>query len=199
MAAIRSCPAIKESGADSWLESEPVMHISLVSKTADGRMIEKADPFAFSAEVPPRTASIVCDLTTYDWQDGDWIGQRAQTDWVKQPISIYEVHLPSWRRPSQERQAAGEMYLSYRELAEQLASYIQEMGYTHVQLMPTCEFPFDGSWGYQTTGYYAPTSRFGSPQDFMFFVDHLHQCGIGVLLDWVPAHFPADAHGAGRV
>jgi len=164
-------------------------------KTADGRMIEKADPFAFSAEVRPKTASLVCDLSTYDWQDGDWIGQRAQTDWVKQPISIYEVHLASWRQPSKERQASGEKYLSYRELAEQLARYVQEMGYTHLQLMPTCEFPFDGSWGYQTTGYYAPTSRFGSPQDFMFFVDHLHQCGIGVLLDWVPAHFPADAHG----
>lgn len=164
-------------------------------QTADGRRLEKADPFAFYAECPPKTASIVYELEGYRWNDDDWIKKRSQTDWLREPISIYELHLASWRRPSDQRRAAGENYLGYRELARQLGEYVQEMGYTHVQLMPTCEFPFDGSWGYQTTGYYAATSRFGAPHDFMFFIDHLHSLGIGVLLDWVPAHFPADVHG----
>jgi 1,4-alpha-glucan branching enzyme len=194
-------------GSDSFLPSDQGIWRGFVAgmrhgdaykfgiKTSDGQLIEKADPFAFYAERPPKTASIVYDLENYSWQDTDWIEQRSNTDWLVKPISIYEVHLASWRRPSAERQAAGEKYLTYRELADQLAQYVQEMGYTHVQLMPTCEFPFDGSWGYQTTGYYAPSSRFGEPHDFMHFVDHLHRCGIGVLIDWVPAHFPADDHG----
>lgn len=164
-------------------------------KTKDGRLLEKADPFAFYAEVPPRTASIVYDLEGFGWQDGDWMDRRGKTNWIGQPISIYEVHLASWRRPSPERMARGEKYLSYCELADQLSEYVKEMGYTHIQLMPTCEYPFDGSWGYQTTGYFAASSRFGEPHDFMHFVDHMHRNGIGVLIDWVPAHFPADAHG----
>ena len=164
-------------------------------KTKDGRLLEKADPFAFYAEVPPRTASIVYDLSGFGWQDADWMSRRAETNWIGQPISIYEVHLASWRRPSPDRMERGEKYLSYCELAEQLGEYVKEMGYTHIQLMPTCEYPFDGSWGYQTTGYYAASSRFGEPHDFMHFVDHMHRNGIGVLIDWVPAHFPADAHG----
>ncbi len=159
-------------------------------RTKSGDLLQKADPFAFHAECPPKSASVVCDLTGFDWRDSGWVQRRSDTNWLERPMSIYEVHLASWKRP-----ADGRPYFNYRELAHQLADYVIEMGYTHVQLMPICEFPFDGSWGYQTTGYYAPTSRFGTPHDFMYFVDHLHSVGIGVFIDWVPAHFPADGHG----
>jgi 1,4-alpha-glucan branching enzyme len=159
-------------------------------KTRDGQLLEKADPFAFHSEYRPKTASIVYDLAGHDWQDGDWLSRRASTDWLKQPISIYEVHLASWKRPTDGRE-----YLSYRELAHELADYVREMGFTHIQLMPVTEYPFDGSWGYQSTGYFAATSRFGTPHDLMYLVDHLHQAGIGVFIDWVPAHFPEDSHG----
>ena len=159
-------------------------------RTKTGDSLQKADPFAFHAECPPKSASIVCDLDGFEWQDSDWVQRRSEANWLERPMSIYEVHLASWKRP-----ADGRPYFNYRELAHQLADYVIEMGYTHVQLMPICEFPFDGSWGYQTTGYYAPTSRFGTPHDFMYFVDHLHSAGIGVFIDWVPAHFPADGHG----
>lgn len=162
-------------------------------KTQDGQILEKADPFAFHAECPPKTASVVCDLNGYDWRDHQWLQQRAKTDWLESPLSAYEVHLASWKRPHD-----GRAYHSYRELAPMLADYVQELGYTHVQLMPITEYPYDGSWGYQATGYYAPTSRFGRPHDFMYFVDFMHQHGIGVLIDWVPAHFPSDAHGLAR-
>jgi 1,4-alpha-glucan branching enzyme len=148
----------------------------------------KADPCAFAAEVPPRTGSVVAGLS-YDWSDGDWMERRGRTDWLHQPISIYEVHLGSWRH------GEGGRMLTYRELADDLVGYVSRMGYTHIELMPIMEHPFSGSWGYQVTGYFAPTSRHGSPRDFKYFIDRCHQAGIGVIADWVPAHFPKDAHG----
>jgi len=156
----------------------------------EGHMLEKSDPFAFYAECPPKTASVVYDLSGYEWHDSDWMSNRAKTDWLQEPVSIYEVHLASWKRPHD-----GRTYHSYAELADQLIEHMQEMGFTHLQLMPITEYPFDGSWGYQATGYYAATSRFGTPHDFMQFMDAMHRAGIGVLIDWVPAHFPSDAHG----
>ena len=162
-------------------------------KGPSGFWAQKADPYAFAAEVRPRTASVVCDLGRYQWNDAAWIEQRGQTKWHEKPISVYEVHLGSWKRNVEQ----GNRWLTYRELAEQLIPYVKELGYTHIELMPIAEHPFDGSWGYQTGGYYAPTSRFGSPDDFRYFVDRCHQAGIGVILDWVPAHFPKDAHGLG--
>ncbi|MEI7851958.1 MAG: 1,4-alpha-glucan branching enzyme, partial [Kiritimatiellales bacterium] len=162
-------------------------------KGPSGFWAQKADPYAFAAEVRPRTASVVCDLSRYQWNDVAWIEQRGQTKWHEKPISVYEVHLGSWKRKVEE----GNRWLTYRELAEQMIPYVKEMGYTHIELMPIAEHPFDGSWGYQTGGYFAPTSRFGSPDDFRYFVDRCHQADIGVILDWVPAHFPKDAHGLG--
>lgn len=162
-------------------------------KTAEGHLIEKSDPFAFSSELRPDTASIVSSLRDFEWHDSDWIQRRDQTDWLQAPVSAYEVHLGSWKRPSDGKGP----YQNYRELAHQLVEYLHETGYTHLQLMPVTEHPFDGSWGYQTTGYFAASSRFGSPQDFQYFVDYLHQHNIGVLLDWVPGHFPTDPHGLG--
>ncbi len=147
---------------------------------ADGRWREKSDPFAFRTEIPPATASIV-DVTTHEWGDGEWMAARAQSRPHAEPMSIYEVHLGSWR--------AG---LGYRDMAQQLVDYLGETGFTHVELLPVAEHPFGGSWGYQVTSYYAPTSRFGTPDDFRWFVDHLHQHGYGVIVDWVPAHFPRD-------
>jgi 1,4-alpha-glucan branching enzyme len=155
-----------------------------------GYEIDKSDPFAFYCEAPPRTASRVWRLD-YDWSDGEWMKSRHRANALDAPFSIYEVHLGSWRR--EPRRPAEP--LSYRELAHGLADYLQETGFTHVELMPVTEHPFYGSWGYQTTGYFAPTARYGTPQDFMYLVDHLHQHGIGVLLDWVPSHFPGDGHG----
>jgi 1,4-alpha-glucan branching enzyme len=154
--------------------------------------VDKADPFAFSFEGPPRTASIVWDLD-YAWDDGDWLARRHRANALDGPMSVYEVHLGSWRRVPEE----GNRFLTYRELAPLLAEHVQRLGFTHVEFMPVMEHPFYGSWGYQTTGYFAPTSRYGAPQDFMFLVDYLHKCGIGVILDWVPSHFPADEHGPG--
>jgi 1,4-alpha-glucan branching enzyme len=151
----------------------------------------KADPYGFFFEMRPRTAAIVFDIDRYEWHDGDWMRARPQFDWLHAPISIYEVHLGSWMRVPED----GNRWLSYREIAPKLAAYVTDLGYTHIELMPITEHPFDESWGYQTLGYFAPTSRFGTPSDFMWFVDHLHQHGIGVLLDWTPAHFPRDAHG----
>jgi 1,4-alpha-glucan branching enzyme len=154
-----------------------------------GLLTTKADPYAFAFEEPPRTASMVADLT-YTWGDAEWLAGRRLYNALDAPIAIYEVHLGSWRRPE-----AGGGFLTYRELAHRLAAYVKEMGYTHVELLPITEHPFYGSWGYQTLGYFAPTRRYGSPQDFMYFVDHLHRQGIGVILDWAPAHFPRDPHG----
>jgi len=155
---------------------------------------EKSDPVGFGAEVPPRTASRVVDLSRYRWHDAEWLARREQTDWLKQPLSFYEVHLGSWRRPGDDPTR----WLSYRELAHQLVEYVQQMGYTHIELLPVSEHPLSASWGYQTVGYYAATSRYGTPQDFMYLVDLCHQNGIGVVLDWVPAHFPRDGHGLRR-
>lgn len=159
-----------------------------------GHNVDKCDPYGFAAEVPPKTASIVSDLSRYQWSDTEWMDRRRATNQLEQPISVYEVHLGSWRRAG-----TGCMdWLDYRELAHQLVDYCQDMGYTHVELLPVSEHPFTGSWGYQTVGYFAATSRYGSPEDFMYFVDYLHQNNIGVILDWVPAHFPRDDHGLRR-
>jgi 1,4-alpha-glucan branching enzyme len=155
-----------------------------------GYRVDKTDPFAFYREVPPKTASVVWDLS-YDWEDARWMQQRHQNNSLQSPMSIYEVHLGSWRRVPE----AGNRPLSYRELAHELADYVAELGFTHVELMPVTEHPYYPSWGYQTTGYFAPTSRYGTPQDLMYLIDHLHQRGIGVILDWVPSHFPTDEHG----
>jgi 1,4-alpha-glucan branching enzyme len=151
----------------------------------------KADPYAFRSELRPNTGSIVADLTTYSWNDADWLSQRTAKNWFESPVSIYEVHLGSWRRVPEEQ----DRWLTYRELADRLIPYVKDLGYTHVELLPVMEHPYDGSWGYQTLGYFAATSRYGSPAEFMEFVDRCHQAGIGVFLDWTPAHFPRDAHG----
>ncbi len=166
--------------------AEPGHRYKLRLEGADGQWHEKADPMAFATEVPPDNASVIA-TSTHAWGDDEWLERRAATTWSDAPMSIYEVHLGSWRQG-----------LSYREAAEQLAEYVLEHGFTHVELLPVAEHPFGGSWGYQVTSYYAPTSRFGSPDDFRFFVDHLHQRGIGVIVDWVPAHFPRDAWALAR-
>ena len=157
-----------------------------------GHKAEKADPFGFRHEEPPRTASVVWDIGR-SWNDAEWMKSRGARHALGAPLSIYEAHLASWRRVPEE----GNRSLTYRELAPLLSAHVKKLGFTHVELMPVMEHPFGGSWGYQTTGYFAPTSRFGSPQDFMALVDHLHQEGIGVILDWVPSHFPEDGHGLG--
>nr|MCU0709788.1 1,4-alpha-glucan branching protein GlgB [Pirellula sp.] len=163
-------------------------------RTLDGQVVDKTDPFGFFAELPPRTASIVQPLQQYEWQDHAWMDQRRQTNGLDKPISIYEVHLGSWRKC----QGGVHGWMNYRELAHQLVQYCLEMGFTHIELLPISEHPFTGSWGYQTVGYFSVTSRYGTPEDFMYFVDHCHQNGIGVLIDWVPAHFPKDGHGLRR-
>ncbi|MBI3352383.1 MAG: 1,4-alpha-glucan branching protein GlgB [Nitrospirae bacterium] len=152
--------------------------------------VQKGDPFAFFWEPPPKTASVVWDLS-YDWQDQAWMKTRSRANALTAPLAIYEVHLGSWKQHPEEARR----FLTYRELAHGLAGYIRETDFTHVQLLPVMEHPFYGSWGYQTVGYFAPTCRYGTPQDFMYFVDFLHQQGIGVILDWVPSHFPSDEHG----
>jgi len=163
-------------------------------RAPDGRLLPlKADPFGFAMQRSPGTASLVCGPLRHEWQDQDWLANRAEHSHRGAPISIYEVHLGSWRRIPEE----GERFLSYQELADQLVPYVRDMGFTHIQLMPVSEYPFDGSWGYQPIGLFAPTSRFGTPEDFCCFVDRCHQAGLGVLIDWVPGHFPTDPHGLG--
>ena len=159
---------------------------------ADGNLHYKCDPYGFSAEMRPGTASKVADLS-YKWKDSKWMEARAEVDTNKMPMSIYEVHLGSWKRHPHEEEETG--FYTYEELAEELVKYVKEMGYTHVELMGIAEHPFDGSWGYQVTGYFAPTSRYGTPKQFKKLIDALHKAKIGVILDWVPAHFPRDAHG----
>jgi len=157
-----------------------------------GYTVDKADPFATLNEIPPKTASIVWDLE-YAWGDQEWMEQRREHNGLDDPMAIYELHLGSWKRVAED----GYRSLSYREMAPQLVDYIRQMGFTHVEFMPVMEHPFFGSWGYQITGYFAPTSRYGTPQDFMYLIDSLHQNGIGIILDWVPSHFPTDEHGLG--
>jgi 1,4-alpha-glucan branching enzyme len=151
----------------------------------------KADPYAFSSELRPRTASVVADINRYEWHDGEWMSRRQEKQSLESPVSIYEMHLGSWRRVPGENNRM----LTYRELAHELVEYLRQTGFTHVELLPVMEHPLDESWGYQVTGFFAPTSRHGKPEDFMYFVDYLHQNGFGIILDWVPAHFPSDAHG----
>ncbi len=157
--------------------------------TADGRTLHKADPFAFHTQTPPENASKIYRLAGYRWHDAEWMAERTTQDARSLPVNIYELHIGSWRRN------ADGNYYSYLQLAEELPTYLTEMGYTHVELLPPTEHPYDGSWGYQVTGYYAPSSRYGTPHDFMALVDALHEAGIGVIMDWVPAHFPKDEFG----
>jgi 1,4-alpha-glucan branching enzyme len=157
-------------------------------KTADGELRIKTDPYAFAMELRPETASIVWELEAYEWHDDAWMSMRSRQNLRQEPMAVYEVHLGSWMRVAEEENR----WLTYRELAPRIVEHVNRFGFTHVELMPVAEHPFDGSWGYQVTGYYAPTSRFGSPDDFRYFVDTCHQHGIGVIMDWVPAHFPKD-------
>ncbi len=161
--------------------------------TKPGTVLEKGDPYALAWEVPPKTASVIWDLA-YRWQDSSWMQERGRRNALDAPHAVYEMHIGSWKRNYEENGRS----LSYRELATDLTQYIKEMGFTHVEFMPVMEHPFFGSWGYQVTGYFAPSSRYGTPQDFMYLVDTLHQNGIGVILDWVPSHFPGDAFGPYR-
>ena len=164
-----------------------------IVSNVDGQELQKGDPFAFWWETPPRSASCVWELDGYEWSDDKWMSSRAERNSIKAPQSIYEVHLGSWRHVPDENRS-----LSYQELATELVEYVLEMGYTHVEFLPVMEHPFYGSWGYQTLGYFAPTSRFGTPHEFMELINALHRAGIGVILDWVPSHFPTDAYGIGN-
>ncbi len=180
-------------------------------KNWEGHIYEKSDPYGFQQEVRPKTASIVADLDSYQWNDAKWMKERRHNSPLEKPISVYELHLGSWMHASTDKptqllsgesqpvQATeakqGARFLSYYELADQLIPYVKEIGYTHIEVLPIAEHPFDGSWGYQVTGYYAPTSRYGNPEDFMYFVDQCHEHGIGIIVDWVPGHFPKDGHG----
>lgn len=162
--------------------------------TRTGEVLYKADPYAFESEVRPGNASRVAGIEDYRWRDQEWMTRREKKDYRTEPINILEVHPGSFqKRPITEVDPDG--FLNYKQLAHALGDYAEEMGYTHVELLGILEYPFDGSWGYQVTGYFAPTSRYGNPKDFMYLVDYLHRKGIGVYLDWVPAHFPKDAHG----
>ena len=170
-----------------------VLYKYAIASRFNNYTVEKSDPYGFAAELRPKTASIVTDIQQHQWQDEDWMQERAQHQQLSSPLSIYEVHLGSWRQVLERPE--GNRFMTYRELAHALAPYVKDLGFTHVELLPMSEYPYDGSWGYQVTGYYAPTRRFGTPEDFQYFVNYLHQAGIGVLLDWVHAHFPKDGHG----
>ncbi len=159
-----------------------------------GQQILKADPFGFYGELPPKNASVVYDLSAYQWNDQQWMEQRGNGNPTELPISVYELHLGSWRQDSQRQNG----WMNYREIAHQIVEYCQQLGFTHLELMPVSEHPYTGSWGYQTVGYFAATSRYGTPDDFMYFVDYCHQHGIGVIIDWVPAHFPKDGYGLAK-
>jgi 1,4-alpha-glucan branching enzyme len=163
-----------------------------ITSNNDGIITEKVDPYGLFFETPPNTASIIWDISDYKWKDKDWMSYRKEKNGLDKPYSVYEVHLGSWKRNNE-----GE-FLTYKEFAEDLVTYVKEMNFTHVEFMPIMEYPYDPSWGYQLIGYFAPTSRFGSPQEFMHLIDAFHQNDIGVILDWVPAHFPSDAHGLGN-
>jgi len=171
------------------LEEGEIYKFEILSNFA-GMLTLKADPYAFFSELRPKSGSVVCDIIPHSWRDDEWMAVREKRNWLAAPISVYEVHLGSWRRRNEDNG-----WLSYRELAEQLVPYVRQMGYTHIELLPVMEHPFDASWGYQAIGYYAATSRYGQPADLMHLIDQCHQNGIGVILDWPPAHFPRDAHG----
>ena len=160
-------------------------------KTQDDHILSKADPMGTYAEIRPKTASVVFDINHYQWQDAEWMRYRENSNTYDKPMSIYEVHLGSWRRKGPD----GSEFLTYREFADRLVPYVRNMGFTHVEFLPLCEHPLDASWGYQITGLFAPTSRFGNPDDFRYMIDKFHQAGISVIMDWVPAHFPKDGHG----
>ncbi|MCI5207728.1 MAG: 1,4-alpha-glucan branching protein GlgB [Candidatus Electrothrix sp. ATG2] len=185
------------SNAGIWTIFVPGLKEHIVYKyritATHNEQFDKSDPYGFAMELRPGTGSVVSNLDSYQWQDEKWITERAQRQSLDSPISIYEVHLGSWRREPDEKW--GNRYLTYRELTDKLIPYVLDMGYTHIELLPIAEYPFDGSWGYQVLGFFAPTSRYGTPQDFMYFVDQCHQHNIGVILDWVPAHFPKDGAG----
>ena len=186
---------LREDGSGIWEGFIPdigqgtLYKYHIVSKY-DKYKVDKADPFAFYWEISPKTASVIWDLN-YEWRDAEWMENRHRANALSAPFAIYEVHLGSWRRVPEEKNR----FLTYREMAHYLAEYVKDMGFTHVEFLPVMEHPFYGSWGYQTLGYFAPTSRYGTPQDFMYLIDYLHQHGIGVILDWVPSHFPDDEHG----
>lgn len=193
----RRHPMRSRGGSGVWelfipgLNTETLYKFEIRNRDS-GEILSKSDPYAQQIQLRPDTASISRNTAPFDWQDGSWIQRRSQSDWLHEPMSIYECHLGSWQRDEHDR------FLNYRELAHRLVDYIKETGFTHIELLPITEHPLDASWGYQTTGYFAATSRFGTPEDFHYFVEHCHQHGIGVLLDWVPAHFPKDAHGLAR-
>lgn len=187
---------MSSAGAGIWTgrvaEAQPGMTYRYHIESPQDYRVDKADPFAFLQETPPKTGSIIWDLS-YEWADQDWMAKRTNPNGMSAPISIYEVHLGSWRRVAEQENRS----LNYRELASQLVPYVKEMGFTHVEFLPVMEHPFYGSWGYQITGFFAPTGRYGTPQEFMALIDQFHQNGIGVILDWVPSHFPQDEHGLG--
>ncbi|GHB89799.1 1,4-alpha-glucan branching enzyme GlgB [Cerasicoccus arenae] len=189
----RRCPMRRLGSSGVWELFLPGIGVGTKYKYeligADNSLRLKSDPYASYFESPPHNASIVWDTSDYKWSDGDWIKQRAKANWETRPMSVYELHLGSWKRVPED----GNRPLNYREMASELTRYVLEMGFTHVEFMPLAEHPFDGSWGYQVTGFFAPTHRYGAPQDFMYLVDYLHQHNIGVIIDWVPAHFPKDA------
>jgi 1,4-alpha-glucan branching enzyme len=206
---------MRKKGNGTWELFIPELgvgeHYKYEIKNWEGHIYEKSDPYGFHQEVRPKTASIVADLDRYAWHDQNWMEQRRNAEALAQPISVYEVHIGSWLHEAYDtlphhlhgkgqsvavnEYKQGARFLTYVELAERLIPYVKELGYTHIELLPIAEHPFDGSWGYQVTGYFAPTSRHGTPEDFMYFVDQCHQNGIGVLVDWVPGHFPKDGHG----
>ncbi|MDY7016182.1 MAG: 1,4-alpha-glucan branching enzyme, partial [Cyanobacteriota bacterium] len=206
---------MRKQGNGTWELFIPELgvgeHYKYEIKNWEGHIYEKSDPYGFHQEVRPKTASIVANLDRFAWQDRDWMEQRRKAEALAQPVSVYEVHIGSWLHEAYDNPPhhlhgkgqpvavneykQGARYLTYVELAERLIPYVKELGYTHIELLPIAEHPFDGSWGYQVTGYYAPTSRHGTPDDFMYFVDQCHQNGIGVIVDWVPGHFPKDGHG----
>jgi 1,4-alpha-glucan branching enzyme len=189
----RRHPMRNRGGSGVWELFLPELHAGTMYKyeirSKHGQVFLKSDPYGQGFEYRPRTASVVVDKTPFLWQDEEWVAQRKSGAWLHQPLSIYEVHLGSWRRDQNGR------FLSYGEIAHRLVDYVKDMGFTHIELLPVTEHPLDASWGYQTTGYFAPTSRFGAPDDFRYFVNHCHRNGIGVIMDWAPAHFPKDSHG----